>query len=38
MINDSTSLTKLDFLRDRLKANPDIQQVSFSFAEPFCGK
>jgi putative ABC transport system permease protein len=37
MINDSTSLTKLDFLRDRLKANPDIQQVSFSFQSPSAG-
>ncbi|HLA58552.1 MAG TPA: FtsX-like permease family protein, partial [Puia sp.] len=34
LINDSINLTKLDFVRDRLKSNPDIQKVSFSYASP----
>jgi predicted permease len=34
LINDSVNLTKLDFVRDRLKSNPDIQKVSFSYASP----
>ena len=34
LINDSINLTKLDFIRDRLKANSDIQKVSFSYASP----
>ena len=34
LINDSINLTKLDFVRDRLKSNPDIQKVSFSYAKP----
>jgi len=34
LINDSVNLTKLDFIRNRLKSNPDIQKVSFSFASP----
>jgi len=34
VINDSISLTKLDFVRDRLLANPDITRVSFSFGSP----
>jgi putative ABC transport system permease protein len=34
LINDSINLTKMDFVRDRLKSNPDIQNVSFSFASP----
>jgi putative ABC transport system permease protein len=32
--NDSISNTKIDFLRNELKSNPDIQNVSFSFASP----
>jgi putative ABC transport system permease protein len=32
--NDSVNLTKMDFVRDRLKSNPDIQNVSFSYASP----
>ena len=31
---DSISKTKINYLRDRLKANADIQNVSFSFASP----
>jgi putative ABC transport system permease protein len=31
---DSISQTKIDFLRNELKSNPDIQNVSFSFASP----
>ena len=31
LINDSVNLTKLDYIRDRLKSNPDIQRVSFSY-------
>ncbi len=34
LINDSVSLTKLDFVRDQLLSNPNIQQVSFSFGSP----
>ncbi len=34
LINDSLSLTKLDWVRDQLHANPDIQQVSFSYGSP----
>jgi len=34
LINDSVNLTKLDFVRDRLKSNPDIQRVSFSYGSP----
>ena len=34
LINDSVNLTKLDFVRDRLRSNPDIQDVSFSFGSP----
>jgi putative ABC transport system permease protein len=34
LINDSVNLTKLDFVRDHLKSNPDIQNVSFSYASP----
>jgi len=34
LINDSINLTKLDFIRDRLKSNSDIQKVSFSYASP----
>ena len=34
LINDSVNLTKLDFVRDRLKSNPDIQKVSFSYGSP----
>jgi putative ABC transport system permease protein len=34
LINDSVNLTKLDFVRNRLKANPDIQKVSFSYGSP----
>ncbi len=32
--NDSVNLTKLDYIRDRLFSNPDIQHVSFSYASP----
>ncbi len=31
---DSTSHTKIDYLHNRLLANPDIKEVSFSFASP----
>jgi len=31
---DSISKTKINYLRDRLKANADIQNVSFSYASP----
>jgi putative ABC transport system permease protein len=34
LINDSLNLTKLDFVRDRLKSNPEIKKVSFSYASP----
>jgi putative ABC transport system permease protein len=34
LINDSINLTKMDFVRDQLKSNPDIQKVSFSYASP----
>jgi len=34
LINDSLSLTKLDWVRDQLNANRDIQHVSFSFGSP----
>jgi putative ABC transport system permease protein len=34
LINDSVNLTKMDFVRDRLKSNPDILNVSFSYASP----
>ncbi|HET7003835.1 MAG TPA: ABC transporter permease [Puia sp.] len=34
LINDSINLTKLDFVRDQLKSNPEIQKVSFSYASP----
>jgi putative ABC transport system permease protein len=34
LINDSLNLTKLDWVRDQLHANRDIQQVSFSFGSP----
>jgi putative ABC transport system permease protein len=34
LINDSLSLTKLDWVRDQLNANRDIQQVSFSYGSP----
>ncbi len=34
LINDSANLTKLDFVRDRLKSNPDILRVSFSYGSP----
>jgi putative ABC transport system permease protein len=34
LINDSVNLTKLDFVRDRLKSNPEIQKVSFSYGSP----
>jgi len=34
LINDSVNLTKLDFVRDHLKSNPDILRVSFSYASP----
>ena len=34
LINDSINLTKLDFIRNHLKSNPDIQKVSFSYASP----
>jgi putative ABC transport system permease protein len=32
--NDSVNLTKMDFIRNKLKSNPDIQNVSFSYASP----
>jgi len=32
--HDSLSKTKFNYIRDQLKANPDIQQVSFSYASP----
>ena len=32
--NDSISLTKIDYLRNQLLANPDIKNVSFSFGSP----
>ncbi len=32
--NDSVNLTKLDYIRDKLSSNPDIQFVSFSYASP----
>ncbi|MEP6514435.1 MAG: ABC transporter permease, partial [Parafilimonas sp.] len=32
--SDSASHSKIDFLRNRLLANPDIKNVSFSFASP----
>jgi putative ABC transport system permease protein len=31
---DSVSQTKIDFLRDQLRQNPDIKNVSFSYASP----
>ncbi len=34
LINDSINLTKLDYVRDRLKSNPDILRVSFSYGSP----
>ncbi len=34
LINDSVNLTKMDYLRNQLLNNPDIQNVSFSFASP----
>jgi len=34
VINDSINLTKLDFIRNQLLANPDIQNVSFSYGSP----
>jgi putative ABC transport system permease protein len=34
LINDSINLTKMDFIRDKLRANPDIQKLSFSYASP----
>ena len=33
LINDSVNLTKLDYVRDRLHANPDILDISFSYCE-----
>jgi putative ABC transport system permease protein len=32
--NDSVNLTKLDYIRDKLSSNPDVQFVSFSYASP----
>jgi len=32
--NDSVNLTKLDYIRDKLSSNPDVQYVSFSYASP----
>ena len=34
LINDSIHLTKLDFVRNQLLSNPNIQHVSFSFGSP----
>ncbi len=34
MKNDSINLTKLDFIRNKLLSNPEIQNVSFSYASP----
>ncbi len=34
IFNDSINLTKTDYLRNQLLNNPDIQNVSFSFASP----
>jgi predicted permease len=34
LINDSINLTKLDYVRDQLSSNPDITDVSFSYASP----
>ena len=34
LLNDSVNLTKLDFVRDKLLSNPNIQNVSFSFGSP----
>lgn len=34
LVNDSLNLTKMDFVRDKLKSNPDIRKVSFSYASP----
>jgi putative ABC transport system permease protein len=35
--NDSVNLTKMDFIRNKLKSNPAIQNVSFSYASPASG-
>lgn len=32
--NDSINLTKLDYIRDKLSSNTDVQFVSFSYASP----
>jgi len=32
--SDSLSMTKFNFLRDQLKSNPNIEEISFSFASP----
>jgi ABC-type antimicrobial peptide transport system permease subunit len=34
LLNDSINRTTLDFVRNQLLANPDIQMVSFSYASP----
>lgn len=34
LVTDSTNLTKIDYLRNQLLNNPDIQDVSFSYASP----
>jgi putative ABC transport system permease protein len=34
LLNDSLNLTKLDFIRNQLLSNPNIKNVSFSFASP----
>src|SRR6185295_5349594 len=33
-LSDSVNLTKMDFIRDKLLSNPNIQNVSFSFGSP----
>jgi putative ABC transport system permease protein len=34
LVNDSANLTKLDYVRNQLRANPDIRNVSFSIGSP----
>jgi putative ABC transport system permease protein len=34
LINDSLNLTKLDYIHNKLSSNPDIQDISFSYASP----
>ncbi len=34
LVNDSANLTKLDYVRNQLRANPDIRDVSFSIGSP----